>query len=76
MINLSDLTPRQLDIYNLLIQGLSNKEIAARLYLSIRTVEAANCEIYSKLGMGRYELIIRSLTQVQTHPRAGIELMT
>lgn len=62
MINLSELTPRQLDVYRLLIQGLSNKQIAARLYLSTRSVEAVNCEIYQKTGLRRYELIVRSIT--------------
>lgn len=38
------LTPRQLEIVRLIAEGLTNKEIAARLYLSPRTVEmhAAN----------------------------------
>lgn len=45
------LTDREREILDLLAQGLSNKMIAARLYLSVRTVEGHLANIYSRLGV-------------------------
>ena len=44
-------TGREREILELLAQGLSNKMIAARLYLSVRTVEGHLANIYSRLGV-------------------------
>ena len=45
------LTDREREILDLLAQGLSNKMIAAHLYLSVRTVEGHLANIYSRLGV-------------------------
>ena len=45
------LTEREREILDLLAQGLSNKMIAAKLYLSVRTVEGHLANIYSRLGV-------------------------
>ncbi len=45
------LSDREHEILDLLAQGLSNKMIAARLYLSVRTVEGHLANIYSQLGV-------------------------
>jgi predicted ATPase/DNA-binding NarL/FixJ family response regulator/DNA-binding XRE family transcriptional regulator len=47
-----NLTSRQAEVLRLLADGLSNKEIAARLYLSPGTVERHLTTIYRKLGLG------------------------
>ncbi|HLN70728.1 MAG TPA: tetratricopeptide repeat protein, partial [Streptosporangiaceae bacterium] len=47
-----NLTARQAEVLRLLADGLSNKEIAARLYLSPGTVERHLATIYRKLGVG------------------------
>lgn len=46
-----ELSAREREILNLLSEGLSNKMIAARLYLSIRTIEGHLVNIYSRLGV-------------------------
>ncbi|HEX6268944.1 MAG TPA: response regulator transcription factor [Anaerolineales bacterium] len=51
MSALASLTDRERDVLDLLAQGLSNKMIAARLYLSVRTVEGHLANIYSQLGV-------------------------
>ncbi len=48
---IGSLTDREREIFELLAQGLSNKMIAVRLYLSIRTVEGHLANIYSRLGV-------------------------
>ncbi len=47
-----NLTPRQAEVLRLLADGLSNKQIAARLTLSPGTVERHLATIYRKLGLG------------------------
>ncbi len=45
------LTQREKDIYGLLVDGISNREIAKRLHLSEGTVRVYLSTIYSKLGV-------------------------
>jgi DNA-binding CsgD family transcriptional regulator len=46
-----DLTPRQAEVLDLLADGLSNAEIADRLFLSVRTVENHVSAILATLGV-------------------------
>jgi len=47
------LTDREAEVLGLLAQGLSNKEIAAALWLSDRTVERHITSLYRKIGVAR-----------------------
>jgi transcriptional regulator of acetoin/glycerol metabolism len=47
------LTPREIEIYKLLLQRLSSTEIAAALQLSISTVRTYRKNIYQKLGVNK-----------------------
>jgi ATP/maltotriose-dependent transcriptional regulator MalT len=47
------LSARECEVLRLLAEGLSNRQIAGRLYLSIRTVKFHTGNIYSKLGVTR-----------------------
>ena len=48
---LDDLTPRENDVLVLMADGLSNTAIAARLHLSVKTVEPVVSSIFAKLGV-------------------------
>ena len=57
------LTGRELEILALLQQGLSDKEIAERLFLSVLTVKKHNRNIYQKLGVnGRRQAAAKAKT--------------
>jgi DNA-binding NarL/FixJ family response regulator len=47
------LTPRQDEVLTLLAEGLSNAEIADRLFISLRTVENHVSAILAKLGVAK-----------------------
>jgi two-component system, NarL family, response regulator LiaR len=47
------ITPRELEILELIAQGLSNKEIATRVYVSENTVKTHSSRVFDKLGARR-----------------------
>lgn len=51
MITLASLTVRKLEILQLLFAGYTNKAIAAKIYISEKTVEFHLVNIYTKLGV-------------------------
>ena len=51
-----NLTPQEEKILNLLIQDLTKKEIADKLYLSVNTIKIHVTNIYKKTGMKKNEL--------------------
>ena len=47
------ITPRELEILELIAEGLSNKEIAARVFVSENTVKTHSSRVFEKLGAKR-----------------------
>lgn len=47
------ITPRELEVLELIAAGLSNKEIAARAYVSENTVKTHSSRVFDKLGARR-----------------------
>lgn len=47
------ITPRELEILELIAAGLSNKEIAARAFVSENTVKTHSSRVFGKLGAQR-----------------------
>jgi LuxR family maltose regulon positive regulatory protein len=55
------LSERELEVLQLIAEGLTNREIASRLYLSLNTVKAHTRNIYGKLNVhSRTQAITRS----------------
>jgi DNA-binding CsgD family transcriptional regulator len=47
------LTPRELEILGLIAQGLSNREIGEKLFVSENTVKTHSSRVFEKLGVNR-----------------------
>ena len=59
---LSVLTRRELAVLNKAAKGLSNKDIADELFLSVHTVESHLRSIFNKIGVGsRIEAVVQTL---------------
>ena len=60
----SRLTARETEVLRLAASGMSNKDIAAKLFLSLRTVKAHLTNIFNKMGVGsRTEAIVKGLRE-------------
>ena len=59
----ADLSDRELAVLTLLADGLHNREVAAQLGISPRTVDRHCDNIYAKLGVGsRTEAVVRAIS--------------
>jgi DNA-binding CsgD family transcriptional regulator len=65
------LTPQEQTIASLAASGLSNKQIAARLYLSPRTVGTHLYQVFPKLGITSRAALRDALTQAQAGAPTG-----
>jgi len=59
----SGLTATEARVAELVAEGLSNKEVASTLFVSVRTVEANLSSVYSKLGVRSRSELTRRLTR-------------
>jgi len=53
LVNELGITPRELEILGLIAAGLSNREIADRLFVSENTVKTHSSRVFDKLGARR-----------------------
>jgi len=61
---LDQLTKRELEVLGLAARGMSNRQIALELSISVRTVQTHLSNIFGKMGVGsRIEAVIRALRE-------------
>jgi LuxR family maltose regulon positive regulatory protein len=54
------LSEREIEVLGLIAEGLTNQEVASRLFLSLHTIKAHTRNIYGKLGVhNRTEAVAR-----------------
>jgi len=58
------LTPREIEILQLIFDGLSNQEIADRLFLTVSTVKRHISNIYRKLGVHSRSQAIKQAREI------------
>jgi FixJ family two-component response regulator len=62
------LTPREYEVFSLLVTGMPNKEIAYKLGTSERTVKAHRAQIMQKTNAGSLADLVRFAEKLKTHP--------
>jgi DNA-binding CsgD family transcriptional regulator len=70
---IAELTPQQRQIIVLAASGLTNREIADRLFLSPRTVASHLYRSYPKLGISGRHQLHDLIAQAGTPPQASTE---
>jgi DNA-binding NarL/FixJ family response regulator len=70
---LEELTPREREVLGLVAEGLSNRAIAGRLFVTERTVEAHVKQIFQKLGLEARPESHRRVLAVLAYLRAGAD---
>jgi DNA-binding CsgD family transcriptional regulator len=63
------LSARELEVATLVAEGLSNKEVAARLHLSVRTAENHLLNVMNKLGLDNRASVAAWVTRTQAATR-------
>jgi DNA-binding NarL/FixJ family response regulator len=64
----TDLTPTELRVARLVADGLSNKQAAAALFVSVKAVEKNLSRIYTKLGITSRAQLVRTVERGELPP--------
>jgi DNA-binding CsgD family transcriptional regulator len=64
-----ELTPTERQVAELVVEGLTNQEVAGALFVSVKTVEANLSRVYHKIGVGSRRELRRAMRPAETGPR-------
>ena len=67
------LTPREREILDLVVEGLSSKEIASRLTVSFKTVEAHRAKVMRKMEAESVAQLVRLVVSSTTNNAANLQ---
>lgn len=67
----NSLTATELDVVRLVSEGLTNKDIATRLFISPRSVQTHLTDIYNKLGIASRVQLVEEFTDTPLRDDAG-----
>jgi DNA-binding NarL/FixJ family response regulator len=70
--NANALTPRQGEILRLVAQGLTNREIASHLEISVRTVEVHRFNLMRRLRVRNVAQLLRQALVMRLLPRSFV----
>lgn len=62
---LQSLTPRQMQVCELVVEGLTNKEIAERLDITVHTVKVHRAEVMRQMGVDSVAELVRAVMAPQ-----------
>ena len=69
---LATLSPREREVLSLVVEGISNKEIAKRLDISYRTVEVHRAKVMDKMGVESLPELVRSVMSLEQLEMSGL----
>jgi two-component system response regulator FixJ len=72
---IAKLTAREREVLQRVVAGLSSKEIAARLSVSFKTVEAHRARIMRKMEAGSVAHLVRTIVSADTRVNPGRRLL-
>jgi two-component system, LuxR family, response regulator FixJ len=64
-MNFARLTPRQVEIFDLVVQGFTSHAIAAKLNISVRTVESYRAEMMEKMQAESVAVLVRQAVRLR-----------
>lgn len=59
------ISSRELDVWKMIVDGKSNKEIADELFVSVNTVKTHVSNLYSKLGVQRRTQAVQKASELE-----------
>lgn len=71
MKNTIELTPREFEVKELILQGYTNKEIAKELFVSVHTAKSHVCSVINKLEVkNRFGIFIKEIENLKLKNRS------
>ncbi len=67
------ITAKEMEVIELVLEGMSNRQIAARLSLAVRTIETHIFKVYNRLNVKNRIELLSAAAQYDIHPQKSVE---